>query len=162
MKKVEEYLLGLGLRVWEKGNHRRIYINDLKVVGLLEVEKHNPKAFRRESMYYDCIKEKFVYNVSRSAVSTMEDLIAYIEKKAEEIEEEIEGETEEAAEEETEEIINEEVREIKKTITSIFDRAVGEIVKDENKTYRVVSCIQDPDYDDLFITELEPVKEEVK
>ena len=86
---MEEYLLSLGLKVWEKkdseGNTtvKRIYINDLKVVGL---EKHtnNPKAFKF-TMYYDCLNDVFNSNVAgRSDVDMFQTICKSLREEAKE------------------------------------------------------------------------------
>ena len=83
--KVEEKLQGLGYKVWEKGEKntenykKRIYINNLmELAEKLNVELDNPKALRKDSMYFDCVTEKFYFNVTSSRVATVETLIEVI------------------------------------------------------------------------------------
>lgn len=83
--KVEEKLQGLGYKVWEKGEKntenykKRIYINNLmELAEKLNVELDNPKTLRKDSMYFDCVTEKFYFNVTSSRVATVETLIEVI------------------------------------------------------------------------------------
>lgn len=153
-KTIENYLLnlGVGLKVWEKGDKRRIYINNLEDVGLAEVES-NPKQFRKYSMWFNCETGNFNYNVSRSVESVMEAVIELIKERA----------TEEVKEEAMEEIevkeTVEEVAEETKTMMSPFSRNTGEEFTEKGKTYKVVKCINDPDYDDLFTLVVRLIKE---
>lgn len=71
-----------GLKVWEKGEHKRIYINDLKVVGI-ENYTNNPKGFKGVKMYYDVNSDKFVMQgVTSSREETMRELIKGIRAEA--------------------------------------------------------------------------------
>ena len=68
---VEMYLLNNGLKKWEKGDKRRIYINDLSVV---KSDKYtpNPKSLRKVTMYYDINADKFFYS---GVTSSNEDVV---------------------------------------------------------------------------------------
>lgn len=80
---IEEYLVEKkGLKVWEKGDKKRVYIDDLNLVGI-ERYTPNPKSFRKVSMYYDVIEDKFVVSGSTSSrKSTIEELINGIREDA--------------------------------------------------------------------------------
>ena len=85
--KVEEKLQNLGYKVWSKkdseGNFiaKRIYINNLMELSeKLNIELLNPKALRKDSMYFDCMTEKFCFNVTSSRVSTVEMIIEELRK----------------------------------------------------------------------------------
>lgn len=85
--KVEEKLQNLGYKVWSKkdseGNviAKRIYMNDLAELSeKLNVELLNSKGLRKDSMYFDCITEKFHFNVTSSRVSTVESMIEKLRK----------------------------------------------------------------------------------
>lgn len=80
--KVANYLLDKGLKVWEGGSNKRIYINDFSVVGI-ERFTPNPKSFKKATMYYDLSNGRFYpSNVQRSNESTMDELIAAIRAEA--------------------------------------------------------------------------------
>ena len=80
---IEEYLKSKGLKVWEKGEMKRIYINDLSVVGL-EKYTDNPKGFRKVSMYYDVATNHFFSSgVTGSRKNTITELINGIRMDAE-------------------------------------------------------------------------------
>lgn len=91
MKTVESYLLEKGLKIWTKGENKRIYINDLNVIGIEKVS-NNPKGYRKVTMVYDIVADKFSWNGSTNSMdATIEQLIALIrsevaESKKEEIE----------------------------------------------------------------------------
>ena len=71
-KTVEEYLASLGLKVWEKNNHRRIYINHpveiAKAVGIEDSEtcKWIERYRLSSELYYDCVDHSFTFRVSRA------------------------------------------------------------------------------------------------
>lgn len=78
---IEEKLNNLGFKTWEKkdseGNTtaKRVYINSLEqLLNDLKLDKNN-KAFRRDKMYYDVLKDEFNYNVTRSAESVVKCVI---------------------------------------------------------------------------------------
>lgn len=76
---IEEKLNNLGFKTWKKGEgeneKKRVYINSLtELLDALNV-KCNSKAYRKDKMYYDVVADKFVYNVSRSAESTVKEAI---------------------------------------------------------------------------------------
>ncbi|WP_302626822.1 hypothetical protein [uncultured Eubacterium sp.] len=76
------FLMTKGLKVWAKGNYERIYINDLIVVGINRVTS-NPKGYRRQSMYYDCVDDKFVFQGATSGrMETMRKLCELIRNDA--------------------------------------------------------------------------------
>jgi len=68
---VTTYLEKLGLKVWEKGEHKRVYINDLMLVGLEEVCKSNTKRIAKNTMYYNIVQDTFCYDVSSSVEQHM-------------------------------------------------------------------------------------------
>ena len=84
---VKEFLLNKGLKTWKKGTEgtadykERIYINDLTVVGIEKVTL-NPKAHKKDSMYYDCINNDFTFFTPNSGKETMRELIELIKKEA--------------------------------------------------------------------------------
>lgn len=79
---VKEYLINKGLKVWEKGNNERIYINDLEIVGISEVTI-NPKAYRKVSCYYDCKTDEFVFSgLTSSRKETANKLVELIRNNA--------------------------------------------------------------------------------
>lgn len=78
MKTVESYLLEKGLKVWTKGENKRIYINDLNVVGIEKVS-NNPKGYRKVTLVYDIVKDSFSWSGSTNSMdATIEELIALI------------------------------------------------------------------------------------
>lgn len=103
MKTVESYLLEKGLKVWAKGENKRIYINDLNVVGIEKVS-NNPKGYRKVTLVYDIVKDSFSWSGSTNSMdATIEELISLIRNEvAESNKEEVVEETQT-----TEEKINE-------------------------------------------------------
>lgn len=91
---IEKYLVKeKGLKIWKKDDKKRIYINDLSVVG---IEKYtcNPKGFKRVSMYYDVVADEFITSgVTSSGKSIVKELIAGIREEAEKTNDEEETET---------------------------------------------------------------------
>lgn len=84
---IEQKLLNLGYKVWEKGEEnttnykKRIYINDLmELAAKLNVNLDNPKALRKSSMYYDCLTGKFFFNATSSRISLINMLIDEIRR----------------------------------------------------------------------------------
>ena len=81
-KSVEEKLISFGLKVWEKGEMRRIYIDDLgEIANKLGYEMHNPKLFKKTSIYYDCVSEKFSFNCQSSVKECVREVIALLRKE---------------------------------------------------------------------------------
>ena len=81
-KSVKEKLIGFGLKVWEKGETRRIYINDLsEVANKLGYEMVNPKLFKKTSIYYDCVTEKFSFDCQSSVKESVREVIALLRKE---------------------------------------------------------------------------------
>lgn len=79
---VKAFLINKGLKVWAKGNYERIYINDLTVVGINHVTS-NPKGYRKQSMYYDCVNDKFVFQgATNGRIETMRKLCDFIRNEA--------------------------------------------------------------------------------
>lgn len=83
---IEEKLNNLGFKTWEKkdgeGNTKakRVYINSVEeLLNALNREGNN-KAYRRDKMYYDVLKDEFNYSVSRSAIATIEEAIDLLRK----------------------------------------------------------------------------------
>lgn len=98
---MEKYLLSLGLKVWEKkdadGNttQKRIYINDLKVVGI-EKLSNNAKRYKF-TLYYDCLTNNFFSNAAgRSDEEMLRDLINLMQEEASKLEEVKEETTEDS------------------------------------------------------------------
>ena len=84
MKTIESLLLEKGLKVWTKGENKRIYINDLNVVGIEKVS-NNPKGYRKVSLVYDIVKDSFSWSGSTNSMdATIEELIALIRSEVEE------------------------------------------------------------------------------
>jgi len=84
MKTVEEILLSKGLKVWEKNGNKRIYINDLNVIGIEKVS-NNPKGYRKVSMAYDILADSFSWNGSTSSMdATIKELAMLIRTEAQE------------------------------------------------------------------------------
>ena len=81
MNKMENYLISKGLKVWEKGEYKRIYID----VCEFGIEKFtiNPKSFKGISIYYNCKDDKFYFSVSNSRKSTISEYIDYLRNEAE-------------------------------------------------------------------------------
>ncbi len=84
---VEEKLQNLGYKVWSKNDSegnviaKRIYVNNLmELAEKLNIELLNPKALRKNSMYFDCMTEKFCFNVTSSRVATVERIIEELRK----------------------------------------------------------------------------------
>ena len=82
---IEEKLQGLGYKIWSKkdseGNviAKRIYINNLaELAEKLNVELMNPKGYRKDSMYFDCLDEKFYFNVTNGRKETVLKIISAI------------------------------------------------------------------------------------
>ena len=82
---IEEKLQGLGYKVWSKkdleGNviAKRIYINNLsELAEKLNVELMNPKGYRKDSMYFDCLDGKFYFNVTSGRKETVLEIISAI------------------------------------------------------------------------------------
>lgn len=75
---MKDYLISKGLKVWKKGEYERIYIDVYK--NGIENVTTNPKCFRGITIYYDCINNKFYYNVSNSRKSTIEEYILYLKR----------------------------------------------------------------------------------
>lgn len=82
-----DLLLSRGYKKWEKKNnegditHCRIYINSLMPL-VEEIGGLNPKAFRSCQMYYDVLKDSFVYSVSSSRKDTVVDIIRHLRAEA--------------------------------------------------------------------------------
>ena len=83
----EQKLLNLGYKVWEKGEEnttnykKRIYINNLmELAEKLNVDLDNPKALRKDSMYFDCVTGKFFFNATSSRISLINMLIDEIRR----------------------------------------------------------------------------------
>lgn len=84
---IEQKLLNLGYKIWEKGEEnttnykKRIYINDLmELSSKLNVNLDNPKTLRKSSMYYDCLTGKFFVNASSSRLSLINMLVDEIRR----------------------------------------------------------------------------------
>ncbi|MCR1953181.1 hypothetical protein NSA50_19535 [Clostridium sp. DSM 100503] len=84
---VEEKLQNLGYKVWSKNDSegnviaKRIYVNNLmELAEKLNIELLNPKALRKNSMYFDCMTEKFCFNVTSSRVAIVERMIEELRK----------------------------------------------------------------------------------
>ena len=81
---VEEKLNEMGCKTWEKKEGetvkaKRVYINDLKVISdKLEYELDNPKMFKRTSIYYDVLKDTFIFNCQSSVEKHVEAVIKLI------------------------------------------------------------------------------------
>ena len=82
---IEEKLQGLGYKIWSKkdseGNviAKRIYINNLaELAEKLNVELMNPKGYRKNSMYFDCLDGKFYFNVTSGRKATVLEIISAI------------------------------------------------------------------------------------
>ena len=82
---IEEKLQGLGYKIWSKkdseGNiiAKRIYINNLsELAEKINFNLMNPKVFRKDSMYFNCLDGKFYFSVKNSRKSTVLELIAAI------------------------------------------------------------------------------------
>ena len=82
---IEEKLQGLGYKVWSKkdseGNviAKRIYINNLaELAEKLNIELMNPKGYRKDTMYFDCLDEKFYFNVTSGRKETVLKIISAI------------------------------------------------------------------------------------
>ena len=77
--KVEEKLIEAGCKVWEKGEMRRVYINDIAALcekfGILTNAKRINKTVK---MHYDCVTDTFSYSSSSSYESTVNELIEAI------------------------------------------------------------------------------------
>ena len=76
---IEEKLVEAGCKVWEKGEMRRIYINDVAVLcekfGILTNAKRINKTVK---MHYDCVTDTFSYSSSNSYKETVKELISAI------------------------------------------------------------------------------------
>jgi hypothetical protein len=78
-----DLLLSKGYKKWEKKDnegkvtHCRIYINSLMPLAE-EIGHPNPKAYRNCQMYYDVLKDSFVYSVSPSREDTVMDIIKHL------------------------------------------------------------------------------------
>ena len=76
---IEEKLVEAGCKVWEKGEMRRIYINDVAVLcekfGILTNAKRINKTVK---MHYDCVTDTFSYSSNNSYKETVEELISAI------------------------------------------------------------------------------------
>ena len=83
-KTVEEYLKSTGLKVWEKGSHKRIYINDLISLGFAkDFNKSTQKTLSRGiTLYYECNEDAFYYTASSSRKEHVKELIAKIRNSA--------------------------------------------------------------------------------
>ena len=83
-KTVEEYLKSTGLKVWEKGSHKRIYINDLISLGFAkDFNKSTQKSLSRGiTLYYECNEDAFYYTASSSRKEHVKELIAKIRNSA--------------------------------------------------------------------------------
>ena len=82
---IEEKLQGLGYKIWSKkdseGNviAKRIYINNLsELAEKLNIELMNPKGYRKDTMYFDCLDEKFYFNVTSGRKETVLKIISAI------------------------------------------------------------------------------------
>ena len=82
---IEEKLQRLGYKIWSKkdseGNviAKRIYINNLaELAEKLNVELMNPKGYRKDSMYFDCLDGKFYFNVTSGRKATVLEIISAI------------------------------------------------------------------------------------
>ena len=82
---IEEKLQGLGYKIWIKkdtdGNviAKRIYINNLtELAEKLNVELINPKGYRKDSMYLDCLDKNFYFNVTSGRKETVLKIISAI------------------------------------------------------------------------------------
>ena len=82
---IEEKLQGLGYKTWSKkdseGNviAKRIYINNLaELAEKLNVELMNPKGYRKDSMYFDCLDGNFYFNVTSGRKETILKIISAI------------------------------------------------------------------------------------
>lgn len=76
---VSEKLTSKGYKVWEKGTHKRIYINN--IVELAEkfgIELINPSGYRKVSVYYDCKNDTFYYNCSNGRKATVNTILSAI------------------------------------------------------------------------------------
>lgn len=83
--KVEEKLTNLGYKVWKKEDSngvitaKRIYINNLaELADKVGCFLHNPKGLRKDTMYFDCLDEKFYYNVTSSRKASVLEIIEAI------------------------------------------------------------------------------------
>ena len=82
---IEEKLQELGYKIWSKkdldGNvkAKRIYINNLaELAEKLNVELMNPKGYRKDSMYFDCLDGNFYFNVTSGRKETVLKIISAI------------------------------------------------------------------------------------
>ena len=144
MKTVENLLLEKGLKVWTKGENKRIYINDLIVVGIEKVS-NNPKGYRKVSLVYDITKDSFSWSGSTNSMdATIEELIALIRSEvAEANKEEVVVEKIEVAE----------VNESLKPVATIINEDGGTVTlnvfsNDENGLFDVIGTIPDSDPDE--------------
>lgn len=76
---IEEKLVEAGYKIWEKGEMKRVYINDIATLcekyGILTNAKRINKTVK---MYYDCKTDTFNYSATNSYESTIKELIASI------------------------------------------------------------------------------------
>jgi len=79
--KLEQFLISKGFKIWEKGGMKRIYINDLAVLGIEEITS-NPKSLRDVTFYYDCISDEFRFSTTSSKEKVMRELVNKIREDA--------------------------------------------------------------------------------
>lgn len=80
---VEEKLNNLGCKTWEKGEKKRVYINDLGAVAAkLGYKMTNNKIFKRTDIYYDVKADKFCFNCTSSVESSVREVIKLIREAA--------------------------------------------------------------------------------
>lgn len=77
---VEEKLVEKGYKIWKKSDSlKRIYINNMmECAERFNVKIENPKGYRKDSMYYDCVKDIFVYSCTSSRKETFNNIISAI------------------------------------------------------------------------------------
>lgn len=78
---IEEKLNKMGFKTWKKGDKKRVYINSLADILEKTGLSSNPKAYRKDSMYYDVVLDKFFSTVSSSAKETVESIIKYLKEE---------------------------------------------------------------------------------
>lgn len=139
MKTVESYLLEKGLKVWTKGENKRIYINDLNVVGIEKVS-NNPKGYRKVTLVYDIVKDSFSWSGSTNSMdATIEELISLIRN--------------EVAESNKEEVV-EETKTIEEKINEAYEAATKFDIEPKEVSFKIELTESD-------IDEIENIKEVV-
>ena len=80
---VEEKLNEMGCKTWEKGDKKRVYINDLKVISdKLGYELNNPKIFNKTKIYYDVVEDSFSFDCQNSVEKYVREVIKMIRAAA--------------------------------------------------------------------------------